>query len=91
MEFQRLSHPLSGLLERAGECFHKTLRFSLVQPDNIVALNHFLSRRPNMRYDENCHGTSLQPCGTLQKSLVFRCNAGNETVGSAMDGCGWHG
>ena len=58
----------------------------MVQSDNIMALNNFLSCRPNMRNDENCHGTSLQPCGALQKSLVFRCNAGNETVGSAMDG-----
>jgi len=91
MERQRVSHPLGGLLQRGGECFHKTLRFSLVQPHNMMALHHFLSRSSDMRNDENRHGTSLQLCSPLQKSLVFRCHAGNETVGSALDGYGWHG
>lgn len=48
MESQRVSHPLGGLLERGSESFHKTLRLSLVQPDNIMALNNFLGRRSNM-------------------------------------------
>lgn len=48
-------------------------------------------RGTHMRNHEDSDGATLQTSGTLQQSLVIRCNSGNEAIRAAGSGDGRHG
>lgn len=74
------AHALVWTPHRCKEHPYESPRFHLIQSSRIMPLNHFLCGRTDMRQHKYSHRAAFQSGRALQQRLVFRCDAGDETV-----------